>query len=87
MDNYYFLMLSERLLSLGCKLHQINTDGILYTCKKDKYEELQTVLSEWENLTKLTLETEKFTSFYQLAINDYFGVDINNDIKKKDFSY
>lgn len=79
------LMLSERLLSLGCKLHQINTDGILYACKKDKYEELQTVLSEWENLTKLTLETEKFTSFYQLAINDYFGVDINNDIKKKGF--
>ena len=79
------LMLSERLLSLGCKLHQINTDGILYTCKKDKYEELQTVLSEWEKLTKLTLETEKFTSFYQLAINDYFGVDINNDIKKKGF--
>ena len=47
------LKLSERLLSIGCKLHQINTDGVLYTCKKAKYEELQKILKEWEDLTKL----------------------------------
>ena len=79
------LMLAERLLDLGCKLYQINTDGILYKIKKTKYEELQQVLKEWEELTKLTLETEQFTSFYQLAINDYFGVDPNGNIKKKGF--
>lgn len=79
------LMLAERLLKLGCKLYQINTDGILYKLKKSKYEELQQVLKEWEKLTMLTLETEKFTQFYQLAINDYFGVEPNNKIKKKGF--
>lgn len=79
------LMLVERLLKLGCKLYQINTDGILYKLKKSKYEELQQVLKEWEKLTMLTLETEEFTQFYQLAINDYFGVEPNNKIKKKGF--
>lgn len=79
------LMLAERLLKLGCKLYQINTDGILYKLKKSKYEELQQVLKEWEKLTMLTLETEEFTQFYQLAINDYFGVEPNNKIKKKGF--
>jgi hypothetical protein len=79
------LMLAERLLKLGCKLYQINTDGILYKLKKSKYEELQQVLKEWEELTMLTLETEEFTQFYQLAINDYFGVEPNNKIKKKGF--
>jgi len=79
------LMLAERLLKLGCKLYQINTDGILYKLKKSKYEELQQVLEEWEKLTMLTLETEEFTQFYQLAINDYFGVEPNNKIKKKGF--
>lgn len=79
------LMLSERLLSIGCKLYQINTDGILYTCKKDKKDQLDKILKEWEELTKLTLETEQFTSFYQLAINDYFGVETNGNIKKKGF--
>jgi hypothetical protein len=79
------LMLAERLLDLGCKLYQINTDGILYKIKKDKYDKLQQVLKEWEELTKLTLETEQFTSFYQLAINDYFGVESDGNIKKKGF--
>lgn len=79
------LMLAERLLKLGCKLYQINTDGILYKLKKSKYEELQQVLKEWEKLTMLTMETEEFTQFYQLAINDYFGVEPNNKIKKKGF--
>lgn len=79
------LMLAERLLKLGCKLYQINTDGILYKLKKSKYEELQQVLKEWEELTMLTLKTEEFTQFYQLTINDYFGVEPNNKIKKKGF--
>lgn len=86
------LMLSEKLLELNCKLYQINTDGILYSCKKDKYEEVKKVMKEWETMTKLTLETEEFVTFYQLAINDYFGVtpkylETKNqtDIKKKGF--
>ncbi|MBO5425045.1 MAG: hypothetical protein J6A25_05995 [Lachnospiraceae bacterium] len=86
------LMLTEKLYKLGCKIHQINTDGVLYTCKKDKYEEAKQIMTEWEKLTSLTLETEEFTKFYQLAINDYFGVTPEyektknlDDIKKKGF--
>ena len=79
------LKLSEQLLSIGCKLHQINTDGVLYTCKKAKYGELQRILKDWENLTKLKLETEEFVQFYQLAINDYFGLKSDNIVKKKGF--
>lgn len=78
------LKLCEMLSSLGCKFYQINTDGCLYSIKKDKYEQLQQVLKEWENLTKLNLETEEFSSFYQLAINDYFGIK-EDEIKKKGF--
>lgn len=86
------LMLAEKLLELNCKLYQINTDGILYKCKKDNYANITKIMKEWEELTKLTLETEEFTEFYQLAINDYFGVTPDylksnkfKDIKKKGF--
>lgn len=86
------LALCEKLLELDCKLYQINTDGVLYSCKKDKYKDIQKVMKEWETMTKLTLETEEFTAFYQLAINDYFGVTPKyaesknpKDIKKKGF--
>ena len=67
-------MLAERLISIGCRLIQLNTDGILYTVQKDKYDKLQAILKEWESLTKLTLETEEFEAFYQYAVNDYLAI-------------
>lgn len=77
------LMLCERLLSLGATIHQVNTDGVLYSLKKDKLEELNTTIKEFEILTKLTFETEQYKSFYQLAVNDYFCVNMNDNIKEK----
>lgn len=77
------LMLAERLIEIGCKLKQINTDGIVVLMKKNRMDEYKQICSEWEKETKLTLETEEFKSLYQLAINDYFGVAPDGEIKKK----
>ena len=66
------LMLAERLMKIGARIIQINTDGILYTIPKDA--DYQSVLSQWEKETKLSLETDEFEAFYQYAINDYLGV-------------
>lgn len=68
------LMLCERLLKLGAKLKQLNTDGVLYVIKKDKLDALNDELKAWEQQTKLELETDEFEAFYQYAVNDYFGV-------------
>lgn len=66
------LMLAERLMKIGARIIQINTDGILYTIPKDA--DYQSVLSQWEVETKLSLETDEFEAFYQYAINDYLGI-------------
>lgn len=87
------LMLTERLLALGCNLKQLNTDGILYVMNKADKESCEQICKQWEVETKLTLETEYFDSFYQLAVNDYFATDpdfkvtkdFNKNIKKKGF--
>ena len=76
------LMLTERLLSLGATIYQLNTDGVLYGLKKAKSEELKTVITDFEKLSRLTFETEQFDCFYQLAVNDYFGKS-GDDIKEK----
>ena len=76
------LMLSERLLELGATIYQLNTDGVLYSLKKAKYDELQQVITDFERISRLTFETEQFDCFYQLAVNDYFGKQ-GNDIKEK----
>ena len=77
------LMLTEKLLALGVKVIQINTDGVFFKCKKDLYPKIKKVFEEWQNLTGLELEEDRFKAFYQLAINDYFGVYENGKIKEK----
>lgn len=67
-------MLCERLKSLGARIIQINTDGVLYLIDKNQKDNLQIQLKEWEKQTKLELETDEFEAFWQYAINDYFGV-------------
>ena len=66
------LKLTEMLLKIGANMKQLNTDGILYTIPKAV--DYQSVLKQWEDLTKLTLETEEYEAFYQYAINDYIAI-------------
>lgn len=77
------LMLTERLIAIGAKPIQLNTDGIFCRIPKNKYDEAMRICKEWESLTGLELEEDRFKSFYQLAINDYFGVFENGKIKEK----
>ena len=66
------LKLTEMLLKVGAHLKQLNTDGILYTIPKSV--DYKAVLKKWEDLTKLSLETESYEAFYQHAINDYLAI-------------
>jgi hypothetical protein len=66
------LMLAEKLIKHGARIKQLNTDGVLYTIKKNV--DLDSILKQWEDETKLTLETEEYEAFYQFAINDYLAV-------------
>lgn len=68
------LMLTERLLAIGCKILQINTDGIFVLRNLSQDSEFRRVCKEWEDLTHLTLEEEQFEAFYQFAINDYLAI-------------
>lgn len=77
------LMLAEELTIHGCRIVQINTDGILYLCKKNKYDIIKAIYNKWQELTGLVLEEENFKAFYQLAINDYFGILTNGQVKEK----
>lgn len=68
------LMLAERLTQIGCRIVQANTDGLFVLFKKSIYEQANKICQEWEQLTRLTLEEERFEAMYQYAINDYIAV-------------
>lgn len=68
------LMLTEKLIKLGCKIGQLNTDGVLYLVDKQHLTDVMDACKEWEKITKFELEHEYFEVFYQYAVNDYIGV-------------
>lgn len=68
------LMLAERLIDAGCKILQANTDGLFVLRKKADEEKFKSACKEWEQITKLNLEEDRFERFYQFAINDYLAI-------------
>lgn len=79
------LMLAEKLVELGCRIVQANTDGLFVLLKKSVYDKVNIVCREWEQLTKLTLEEDRFEAMYQYAINDYIAVKEGYAKKKHEF--
>ena len=77
------LMLAEKLTQIGCRIVQANTDGLFVLLKKDAYSKVNSICREWEQLTKLTLEEDRFKVMYQYAINDYFAITEDNKVKEK----
>lgn len=70
----FLLMLAERLIEIGCKILQANTDGLFVLRKLSDEDKFQRICKEWEQITKLSLEEDRFEAFYQYAINDYLAI-------------
>ena len=77
------LMLVDRLLTLGCEIIQVNTDGVVYRAKNSLKNGIQEAIREVEQITQLNFEIDEYEAFYQYAINDYFGVLKNGEIEEK----
>jgi hypothetical protein len=77
------LMLAEKLTQIGCRIVQANTDGLFVLLKRDVYSKANNICREWEQLTKLTLEEDRFKAMYQYAINDYFAITEEGKVKEK----
>lgn len=61
-------MLAEKLTQIGCRIVQANTDGLFVLLKKDIYSKVNNICREWEQLTKLTLEEERFKAMYHMLL-------------------
>lgn len=68
------LMLVDRLLSINCKIVQVNTDGVVYIADKANRELINQFIREVENITKLHFDSDDYESFYQYDVNNYFGI-------------
>ena len=51
-----------------------NTDGLLVRLPISRKDVFEHICKEWEDYSKLTLETEKFEKYCRSAVNDYIAV-------------
>lgn len=75
-------MLSERLMEEipDCTMIQINTDGLTVRVHKDYIEQMKSICKRWEVLTKLELESVRYSRMIIRDVNNYMA------IKQKDGS-
>ena len=76
-------MLAEDIALNGMKVIQINTDGILVDCPKDKRSTLDSLCNQWMEFTQLKLDYDFFEIVAQRDVNNYLGKMTNGKIKLK----
>lgn len=72
--------LSKELYKVGCKLININTDGVAFTTDNDDYKK---VWKEIETKYNITLEEDSFAKWIQKDVNNYIAVTDSGKVKVK----
>lgn len=79
----YLLMLIEMIESVGIRVISANTDGVVITCPKSKESDLETIIKQWEHLTKFETEETRYSAIYARDVNNYIAVKTNGEVKVK----
>jgi hypothetical protein len=77
------LMLIESLNLQGFSIISANTDSITIKGKKDNIEIMDSILKEWEEVTKFKLEKTYYKAVYHESVNSYVGILKDNNVKCK----
>lgn len=77
------LMLIEEIILHDFNVISANTDGITILGDKVRFDELKTILAQWENLTKFNLEIIDYKAIYHESVNSYVAILGDNSIKCK----
>ena len=76
------LALVERLGNVAT-VCSANTDGITVLVKKHQLEEMQAIVKQWEDCTRLEMEYTEYTGLYQENVNSYLAVKTAGGFKGK----
>lgn len=76
-------MLAESLLTIpGLRMIQLNTDGLTYLCPREHQSYAMWLSSQWEQLTKLTLEHSEYDKMAIRDVNNYMAKTTKGKIKR-----
>jgi len=76
-------MLLEKLYDAGCRILQVNTDGVTVSHNKKLKDKVMQICKEWEVITKLTLEYANYERMVIRDVNNYIAVGTDGKVKEK----
>lgn len=77
-------MLAEWLMTVyGLSIIQCNTDGVTVLSPRARRTEVEQVLRNWENLTRLTLESVNYRAMFIRDVNNYVAQSVDGKAKRK----
>lgn len=77
------LMLIERLEMEGFKVVSANTDGIQTIVPRDRFNEYDWIIFNWEADTGYDMEYTYYKAVYSQSVNSYLAVKLDNSTKGK----
>lgn len=77
------LMLIESLELEGIRVVSANTDGIVIKCPRSKLAQCDAIISHWEVVTGLQMETDDYLAIHARDVNNYFAIKTPDDVKRK----
>ena len=77
------LMLIEKLEKIGAVTLSANTDGIVMQFSKHDYPNIQSVVNEFEKLTKFEFKYSEYRLLAMKDVNNYIAIKTDNKIKAK----
>ncbi len=80
---FLLCMLAEELQLAGFTMLMINTDGLECIVPVDKVDIYEKICSDWEKLTRLTLEFVNYDKLIVRDINNYISITDKGKVKRK----
>ena len=81
----FLLMLCEQLSEIGVKIDMVNTDGVTILYKKTLKPKVKEIISNWEKMTKMEMESVIYKKVIRANINNYLAVDEKGKTKEKGY--
>jgi hypothetical protein len=77
-------MMVERLLSIpDLQVIAVNTDGITFKCRRKYEDKFTSLISEFENISKLMFERCDYSKMIVADVNSYTAVKLDGSLKQK----
>lgn len=77
------LMLIEALEEDGIPVVSANTDGVVIKCPRDRQEDMEEIVRQWERATEFRMDTANYRALYSRDVNNYIAIKSDGTAKLK----